>query len=259
MQDNREDIVNFREQLAKRAFGLNVEFLVTAGSFWGALYFLRFVGMDMLWSLLIGYEVVMAGRFLYDQYIVREPWLEDALPIMKLVSRLGNNVMGIVLIGMLYYFDRTNFSLENWALLLTIIFWRRDVYPLKARKPYAEELPWLLMGVYGFLGIVALISIQLTKMVGGPYFYLVFAGAVYVGLICEYIFDLLVVYEIKLAEEADEVWMPVLLALLGSVLCLGFVYILTQIAGLSATVAGISAVVAMRLFQPLSMQLILRR
>src|SRR3989339_1617885 len=176
MQEYREDIVNFREQLAKRAYWLNIEFLVIAGCFLGVLYFLRFVGMGMLWTLFVGYEAVTVGRFLYDQYIVHEPWLEDDLPIMKLGSRLGNNVMGIVLIGVLYYLDRSNFSLENWALLLTIIFWRRDVYPVKAVKAYAEELPWLLTGVYGFIAIVALISIQLTKMVGEPYFYLVFAG-----------------------------------------------------------------------------------
>ncbi|HBL98827.1 TPA: hypothetical protein DDZ86_04255 [Candidatus Dependentiae bacterium] len=242
-----DSATNYKDQLSKKTFWLNVEFFLAAGSAFGLLYLqLSVLGFNLLGSLVVGYCTMLFAHFLYRQYYVDNVLLEDRAdaPMPVNFVNYSRTFFSFFYIGLAYYFDRSNTLVGVWALLLAVL-WVREWAFSDAHKAYGQKL---LGCLYGFFFVVYLVSRWLMGVVGEPYFYLAFAAAVYVALVCQYIFELVVVYETELTEE--RAWMLTFSSVLLAALCLGLAFLLVNVGGFSVVVTGVAGVVVVKLLQP---------
>jgi len=232
--------VNYQEQLVKKSFWLNVEFFVAFGSAFLWLYLqVSVLGFNLLLSLIGGYCIMLAIRFCID-----------AQASVNFFKHSGTFFSNIMLLGLVSYFDQSlsPSPMVAWALCLSVM-WARDWSISHTYKGFGQKF----IGVfYGFLLVVFMISTKLLVLVGESYFFLAFAAAIYVALICEYIFELVTVYKVEFTAKRG--WLLTLLSLFFAVLCLGFVFVLVNIAGLSVLVAGVASVIAVKILQPWTLQ-----
>jgi len=246
---------NYNEQLTEKSFWFNVEFFVAFGSALVLLYLqISVMGLNLLWSLFVVYGTMLAVRSLWRQYFVGSRLLEaslDARPQVDFV-RYSRMFFSFFLVVMAYYSDPYNSSLVVWAMLLAIL-WVRELVVSAAHKVYGQNL---LFCLYGFFFAVYLISSKILELVGVPYFYLAFAAAICVTLICEYIFELVTVYKVELTAKRG--WLLTLLSLFFSVLCLGLVFLLVNVCEVPVLTAGIVNVIVIKLLQPRTLRLLFR-
>jgi len=247
--------VNYQEQLVKKSFWLNVEFFVAFGGALLLLYLqLSVMKINLLWSLVVVYGTMLAVRSLWRQYFVGNRLLEVSFKARPQVDfvKYSSIFFSFFIVLMTYYSDPYNSSLVVWAMLLAIL-WVREWAIAAEHKVYGQSL---LFCLYGFFFAVYLISSKILELVGVPYFFLAFAAAIYVALICEYIFELVTIY--KVVFTAKRGWLLTLLSLFFAVLCLGLVFLLVNVCGLSVFTAGVVGTIAVKLMQPLTLRLIFR-
>lgn len=258
---NKIDSENRR--LAHKLYLFSIGLYAAVASIFGFLYlFNSALGLNQLLSVFIGYFITVLWRSFYDQTMIHE--------VRARQITMGNNVllalMSASVLAFLYHFLRT--PLGDWAIPIVLvismrimarvknIFWPNSSAGLSAFfKRYVSKVQAYAYGLYGFFVAVALMTFYTTKAWGITYFYLTFAGAVFVALIVEQLYEVVTIYE---TEPTTKMIMRALgIAFMSAIFCSGAAFALMQAVGLSGKAATIISIVVTKLVQPLATQSLL--
>lgn len=249
-------IKNQNQNIAHVLYRFSCGLYVAVASIFGILYLMQhIVKAPHLLAIFLAYFVTILWRSFYDQLVVYQ------VPTKSINSK-NNVILALVCAAIsVGLYSLLKPYLGDWSILVTVIMLMKIMSILRAllwrqiTSQHAERyqifskiLKLYLCGLYGFFELVAFITYGLVQYGGIHWFYGAFGLAVFIGLIAEAWYDVLVVYKSKM--NAIKAMMSIVLALLFASLSVGFVFLLIQW-GVSGKAATISGIIVLKLIQPL--------